>query len=82
MRSHSSAIAADASAWSQASRPKAYQLAQREDRPHQLRSVPVLATPAMPVVRALQQPSTTRRPSTACRRVRVGVEHFLEIGAR
>ena len=51
MRSHSSAMAAGASVWSQASRPNAYQFAWANGWPHQLRASPVLATAAMPPVR-------------------------------
>src|SRR2546426_5878209 len=48
MRIHSSAMAADDSMWSHASRPNAYQLAWLKSEPVQSRSVPTLATPAMP----------------------------------
>jgi hypothetical protein len=60
IRIHSSAISAEPSSGSQARRPKAYQFAQAKTEPHQLRSVPVLATPAIPVSRwPSRVPSTT-----------------------
>src|ERR671914_328285 len=49
MRIHSSASAVDVSDGFQARRPNACQLAQAKTEPHQLRSVPVFATPAIPV---------------------------------
>jgi hypothetical protein len=51
IRIHSSAIAPALSPGSQASRPKAYQLACAKSWPLQLTSRPVFATPAMPVRR-------------------------------
>src|ERR1041385_532852 len=60
-RVHSSAIAAGDAAGSQASRPNAYQFAWLKCDPVQFRSVPVLATPAMPVRREPKsEPSPTR----------------------
>ncbi len=49
MRTQSSAIARDDADGFQARRPKTYQLAWSKCEPLQLRSVPMLATPAMPV---------------------------------
>src|SRR4051794_13904144 len=51
MRSHSSAICSADKDGSHASRPYAYQFACAKWWPHQLRSDPVLATAAMPVMR-------------------------------
>jgi hypothetical protein len=49
IRIHSSAISSEPRVWSQARRPKAYQLAHAKTEPHQLRSLPTFETPAMPV---------------------------------
>ena len=50
MRTHSSAMRCADSSGSQARRPKAYQLAWSKCEPVQLRSAPMLETPAMPVL--------------------------------
>ena len=49
IRAQSRAIASAFASGSQAKRPKAYQLAWSNCDPDQLRSLPILATPAMPV---------------------------------
>ena len=48
-RIHASAMASEPAPGSQARRPNAYQFAQAKTEPHQLRSVPMFDTPAMPV---------------------------------
>ena len=70
----------DPSIGSQASRPNAYQFARRTSEPHQLRSVPTLATPAMPVSAwPSSDPSTTLRDERALApRVGVGAQRLLE----
>src|SRR5258705_3586708 len=61
IRTHSSAMLRDDSVGSHASRPNAYQFAWLKIEPVQLRSLPMLATPAMPVrVYPCNEPSTTR----------------------
>src|SRR5687768_8392091 len=62
MRIHSSASADDESDGFHASRPNACQLAHENTEPHQLRSVPVLATPAKPVTTFRTSPCLPERP--------------------
>ena len=80
-RIHSSAIAPDVSSWSQARRPKAYQFAQANTEPHQLRSVPMLATPGdagRRRGRGASRRSPGRRWSPRPSRAGVRPQHLLE----